>query len=971
VGKMNSRAMVSLGALAVGLAMAIPAQAQTAVPAADGNPAGTAAAQTTQDGVDPGVPQGGEQDIIVTGFRQSLDNALLIKRQEVGVVDTILAEDVGKFPDQNLAESMQRVPGVAITRGDGGEGKTISVRGLGAQFTRVRLNGMEGASSTGSSDIRSGYVSSRSFDFSTFASELFSSLQVRKTSQADVEEGSLGATVDLQTPRPLSYKENFTFAVSGQGTYDDLRDRFSPRVTGLIAKKFLDDTFGISASAAYTRRYTREEGWAAIDTLQGSLNRFCSPAGFAPQSPGNSALNGTTAANCSTGNPRLPNTPTNNANYATVDSATTFVPRSPRLIRSDQDYSRLGATLTLQAQPTEHTKLALDGLFSRYDVTRSDQSITAISFSRNAGQHGSAETSVVDAVRDPNGTLDYGLFNGVDITNDLTYTKYTTTFSQVNASASQDFGAVKLDGFVGMSRTRINRPIRTQIGIFANNVNNFSFDFRDNGRFPVINWGADVNNPGNFVFGPPSADGTTNGTLAMARARDEFNNTNAELNAAWEILRGVTLRAGGQYRDSRYETFSTSRVTQNLAPTLPGGTTLAQITSPLTGFGGSLPADTISGWAAPDYDKLDSVLGFTSETGLYAMTPTTSANLTETIKSAYGMIDFDTDELPFRLRGNMGMRYVHTDQVGRNLLANLPTLKRSYDDWLPSVTVTADLSDNLIFRAAAAKVMARAELSDLLPGTVSIAANTRTLSTSNFLLNPIRAKTADVSLEYYFGKSGTIAIGAFYKDIDSFIQTLQRNIPYSETGLPISLLNGAQGIDGSTIFTVSNKTNTPGGPLKGVEVNVQAGLDFLPGFLSNLGVLGSYTYVDSKIVYCTNATCTTTVRNDLINLSKNTVSGTLYYEDNKFSVRGSANYRDGFLLRVPSGRAGSDVQGNISSVFVDAAMSYQVTPQFRLTLEAQNLTNQELGFYVDSVRQDSLYSSYSGRKFTAGFGFKF
>jgi iron complex outermembrane receptor protein len=170
---------------------------------------------------------------------------------------------------------------------------------------------------------------------------------------------------------------------------------------------------------------------------------------------------------------------------------------------------------------------------------------------------------------------------------------------------------------------------------------------------------------------------------------------------------------------------------------------------------------------------------------------------------------------------------------------------------------------------------------------------------------------------------------------------------------------------------VSNKTNTPGGPLKGVEVNVQAGLDFLPGFLSNLGVLGSYTYVDSKIVYCTNATCTTTVRNDLINLSKNTVSGTLYYEDNKFSVRGSANYRDGFLLRVPSGRAGSDVQGNISSVFVDAAMSYQVTPQFRLTLEAQNLTNQELGFYVDSVRQDSLYSSYSGRKFTAGFGFKF
>jgi len=988
-----TRASVSSVALAVGFVMAAPAHAQAApanpqnttagnqaAPTADQstigqNPAGTAAAQTNQQREDPGTAQADDTapgaDIVVTGFRQSLNNALAIKRREVGVVDSILAEDVGKFPDSNLAESMQRIPGVAITRGDGGEGKTISVRGLGAQFTRVRLNGMEGASSTGSSDIRSGYVSSRSFDFSAFPSELFSSLSVRKTSQADVEEGSLGATVDLQTPRPLDFKENFTFAVSAQGTYDDLRDRVSPRVTGLISKKFLDDTFGISASAAYTQRHTREEGWAAIDILQGSLNRFCSPIGFTPQSPSNSSGNGTNAANCSTGNPRLPNTAANNANYASVDNANTFVPRSPRLIRSDQDYSRLGATLTLQAQPSDHTKFALDGLFSRYDVTRSDQTITAISFSRNAGQHGSAESSVVDASRAADGTLSYGLFNGVDLSNDLTLTKYTTTFGQINLSGSQDFGAVKLDGFVGISRTIVDRPIRTQIGIFANNVNGFSFDFRDNDRFPALNWGIDVNNPANYVFAPPSADATTNGTLALARGRDETNNTTAELNAAWEIMHGLSLRIGGQYRDSRYQTYSTSRVTQNLAPALPAGTTLAQLTTPLTGFGSSLPVNTISGWAAPDYAKFDSALGFSSESGVYAMTPTTSANLTETIKSAYAMVDFDTDALPVRIRGNVGVRYVHTDQVGQNLIGTPLTLTRAYDDWLPSGTVTADLTNNLILRLAAAKVMARPELSDLLPGSVSIALNTRTVSTSNFLLEPIRAKTADISLEYYFGKSGTIAIGGFYKDIDTFIQTLQRNVPFSQTGLPLSLLNGAQGVNGSTEFTVSNKANTPGGPLKGVEVNVQAGLSFLPGFLSNLGVLGSYTYVDSKIVYCADAACLATVQNDLINLSKNTVNGTLFYEDSKFSIRGSASYRDKFLLRVPSGRAGSDVQGNISSLFVDAAASYQLTRQIRLTLEAQNLTNQELGFYVDSVRQDSLYSSYSGRRFTAGVGFKF
>jgi TonB-dependent receptor len=953
--------MVSALAIATSAMIAAPAEAQTTDPsqaqsAPEAAPAGQAAPDT---------------DIVVTGFRESLSNSLALKRKETGVVDTILAEDVGKFPDSNLAESMQRLPGVAITRGDGGEGKTISVRGLGAQFTRVRLNGMEGASSTGSSDIRSGYVSSRSFDFSAFASELFSSLSVRKTMSADIEEGSLGATVDLQTPRPLDFKNDFTLAASAQGTYDDLRGRISPRVTGLISKKFLDGTFGIAASVAYTKRYTREEGWSAIDILQGSLNHFCSPVGYTPRSPGDSATNGSNAANCSTGNPRLANTPTNAANYALVDNINTFVPRSPRLIRSDQDYSRLGATLSLQAEPAVGTKFALDALYSRYNVTRSDQSLTAISFSRNAGQHGSAESSVVDAVRADDGTLVYGKFNGVDLTSDLTLTKYTTTFSQINFTGSQDFGALKLDGYIGISRTIVDRPMRTQIGIFANNVNGFSFDYRNGGRIPNLNWGVDVNNPANFVFGPPSADATTNGTLALTRGRDMTNNTTAELNAAWEVLHGVKLRVGAQYRDSKYQTFSTGRVTQNLAPLLPAGTTMAQLTTPVTDFGKSLPVDTISGWAEPDYGKFNSVLGFASETGLYAMTTTTSANLKETVKSAYGMIEFDTDALPVRLRGNVGVRYVRTNQAGRSLTGTQLSLSRNYEDWLPSATLTADLSKNLILRFAAAKVMARPELSDLLPGAVSIAPITRTVSSGNFLLNPIRAKTADVSLEYYFGKSGIISVGGFYKDIDTFIQTVQRNIPFNETGLPLSLLNGAQGVDGSTIFTVSNKTNTPGGPLKGVEVNFQMGLNFLPGFLSNLGVLANYTYVDSKIVYCTNQFCSTTVLNDLVNLSKNTFNGTLYYEDSKFSIRASGAYRDKFLLRVPSGRVGSDVQGNTSSFFLDATASYQITPEVKFTIEAQNLTNQELGLFMDSTRQDSLYSAYSGRKFSAGVAVKF
>ena len=145
------------------------------------------------------------QPIIVTGFRASLTAALGAKRRaDNGIVDVIVAEDIADFPDQNLAESLQRIPGVAIDR-DAGEGRQITVRGLGGDFTRVRLNQLEALATTGGTDSSGGANRSRAFDFNIFASELFSRLTVRKSASAEVDEGSLGATVDLQTARPFDY----------------------------------------------------------------------------------------------------------------------------------------------------------------------------------------------------------------------------------------------------------------------------------------------------------------------------------------------------------------------------------------------------------------------------------------------------------------------------------------------------------------------------------------------------------------------------------------------------------------------------------------------------------------------------------------------------------------------------------------------------------------------------------------------
>ena len=222
----GSRANVSLLGLAISLNVT-GALAQTAAPA-----------------------QPPLEEVVVTGFRQSLDAALDIKRQQAVMVDAIVAEDIAKFPDKNLAESLQRVPGIALDRGDGGEGKRISVRGLSADFTRVRLNGMEAAALTGSSDAEGGTNRTRSFDFNVLPSELFSSLTVRKTPSAEVEEGSLGATVDLAIPRPLDYKEDMTLALSAQSSYNDMAREFDPRGTMLFSKKLADNTFGVTTAVA-------------------------------------------------------------------------------------------------------------------------------------------------------------------------------------------------------------------------------------------------------------------------------------------------------------------------------------------------------------------------------------------------------------------------------------------------------------------------------------------------------------------------------------------------------------------------------------------------------------------------------------------------------------------------------------------------------------------------------------------------
>jgi iron complex outermembrane receptor protein len=220
--------------------------------------AGAAHAQDAASSSQAVEPDNAVEEVVVTGFRASLASAINVKRNASGVVDAIKAEDIAQFPDLNLAESLQRIPGVAISRING-EGRQISVRGLGSEYTRVRINGMEAITTTGGTANSGGTNRGRGFDFNIFASDLFNSIAVRKTASADVEEGSLGATVDLNTARPFDSGKP-QLVLSAQASYNDLARKAGPRLSALASRTWRDGTIGALVSVAYEDRRLLEEG---------------------------------------------------------------------------------------------------------------------------------------------------------------------------------------------------------------------------------------------------------------------------------------------------------------------------------------------------------------------------------------------------------------------------------------------------------------------------------------------------------------------------------------------------------------------------------------------------------------------------------------------------------------------------------------------------------------------------------------
>lgn len=893
-----------------------------------------------------------EDEIVVTGFRASLDKALDVKRESVAAVDAIVAEDIAKFPDQNLAESLQRIPGITIQR-DGGEGRGITVRGLGSQFTRVRVNGLEtvATSTDGASANRD-----RAFDFNVFASELFSSIVVHKTASAELDEGSLGAVVDLNTGNPLGGKSGFTAALSAQASYNDLSEKAGPRVAGLLSWVNDAGTLGFAVSAAYSDQKTLELG---NNTVRWAQARFDSVDGTPCFSTNNA------------GGTYVPSTACN-------EVALAFHPRIPRYGEIAHDKQRLGVTGSIQFAPTDATKISLDGLYSSFKHKRRERWGEVLLRSNERS------INVSDYVIDGDNNLVAATLDDAWVRTEHYLREAKTEFYQFGGSWDQDVGdSFRFTLLGGLSKSTASIPLETTLVFDDRDAQNYRYDYTDMAN-PVLTFGTSVTDPANFQ-------------LAEIRDRpSEVENKfrTAQLRTEWDVTDGFTVKAGAVYR--RFD-FTSIAFTRDTVVCGNGGVdrVLGTLTcSPSSAFGPTAiygfpvtsslaelftlgkagqPAGTTTEWLVPNLDA------GTAFTGLYNRTPALDAGNNRSVREEVtgGYLQFDAKgELGgLRYALNAGLRYVHTDQTSSGLSSGREvTVERSYEDWLPSVNLALFPHDDIIIRAAVADVMTRPTLGNLTPGGSVDGFNYR-INYGNPFLDPFRATSYDLAFEWYFAPQAIFSVALFKKDIASFPVSTTTSGTFASTGLPTSIIPpsspAAINPEGQ-LWTINSIGNGAGASLKGVEVSLQTPFTFLPGFLSNFGGIVNATFVDSNADYRVSGPAITpggglqgaTRDGTLFGLSKRAYNGTLYYDDGKFSARASISYRSRYA-DANSG-TGNVFEGYGSTINVDASMRYAITDNIELSVEGINLTDEYRYRFTDIDADRNYENNHFGRTFLFG-----
>jgi TonB-dependent receptor len=856
------------------------------------------------------------EEVVVTGFRRSLAAAIDVSRSSSASVSAIVAEDIVDFPDLNVAEALQRLPGVAIRR-EAGEGRNITVRGLGPDFNLTRVNGMEGLGTSGGTDSSGGANRSRQFDFNIFASELFNSIIVRKTSESWFDEGAIGAVIDLRTARPFDY-DGMAAVVSAKAQYNDLSEELNPRISGLWSNTW--GSFGALVAVAYTERDILEEG---ASTVRWQTNDFISCSACA-----------------------------SDEDFGRVNDA--YHPRIPRYGRLVHNQKRTGVNLALQWKPSDNTDIVFEALYGRLDATRDEQFLEALI------RNNEDEMNVSAYQIDSQNNLVSGTFDNAFIRVENRHDDLDTKFQQYTLQGEHWFNdSWNLSGLIGTSESDYTNPVQTTI-IFDNIVDGYSYDYSGNPNLPAFNYGFDVNDPTEYLY-----------TEFRDRPNETLNEfDSAKLDLQW-IATDVWSFKGGlswkRYNFSVAEARRDDQVRDILGDSVPVTDSISML---LTGYGSgmSMPSGNPTSWIIPDIGQAAALVD------LYNLPANPRTQDIRSVKeedtAAYIQADWDADIGNMVFRGNVGLRYYETDLDSTGVLSgDTVTATNKYSDTLPSMNLVLEPTDDIVLRAAYAKQISRPTLGSLTPGGSLATFGDPTLSFGNPLLDPFQSDSYDLAFEWYFAERAVFSVAGFWKDIESFTARItEDNVPFSETGLPCDALD-ASPIEGEcdTLFTVTKNVNGNGGDLDGFEFALQLPFSFDPESIwSNFGFVGNYTIVDSEVDYSAPGSDTPNY-GPLVGLSEDSWNMTLYFENETWGARISGNYRSEYLIRFPD-RAVEE------STYWDFTSHWNINESWQLNFEVINITDEF--FDLRHVAGDppvgrSYVYHHTGRNFFLGARWKF
>lgn len=797
------------------------------------------------------------EEVVVIGVRGSLQKSLDLKRDAIGVVDGIVAEDIGKFPDLNIGDALQRVPGVTLERhsSSNGEGRRVNVRGLPSTFIQTTVNGITAASSsTNGNDV------TRAFDFDIFASELFSAVTISKTPSADIVEGGLTANINLQTPRAFDYnKRKFVASIAGQkATLQGAGGDVDPRIALLYADKYNNDSIGLTLSLAYSDTTVRGD-WTQGFRFGNTGSAFL-----------NNTLNGLTQTQLDEFG-TIVTVDDGSASPATLAqlkdiAANTLAPLLPRVGPNISNRETLGITAGLQIQASEKLLLTADLLYATFDETQYRATIDGLT---GFGRRGVIPRSLTIV----NGVLTGATLDNITQRTESVEDAFENEFIHLTLGADYALNDVwTAFAQIGFSQAETAELRRTYLFQYTGQ---FVYDL-SNARSPRLS------GP-NFDYLDP-ADYAPGGFRFRPRNRkNDQQSFQVDFERVFNGSPLASVKFGVRYADKEVSQqrgerrdFNTSGLNfndfyqsiQSLAPGFLGGFATGTpqnflAVNPTAGAAflprsliASVPVDPQSTWAVEE----KSTAGY--------------------IKSEWNF---------GKLRADIGARLVQTNQTssGSQVVAGtaIPiSVSNDYFNFLPSLNLRYDVAENFVVRFAANQVIARPTLGQLSPG-ISVQPTTLTASAGNPLLDPFKAAQFDFSFEWYFSKESLLAATLFYKDIDSFITSGSTSEVITGTNL---VNDDGENVSGST-FLVSRPVNGTGGKSSGIELAYQQ-----PFGDSGFGMLANVTISDSK--------GTVSGRQGALvghsDLSYNFIG---YYDKAALSVRLAYSYRGDYLETIRAG----------------------------------------------------------------------